>query len=485
VANKPVWKPVKFDKKWKNLPTSQLDNILPSWETKRIELIEDPRKYEEFLNRLKRQHAIETGIIEKLYDLSRGVTETLIKDGFAENLISHGDSDKPAPILINFLNAHLDGINLVFDYVASKRELTISLILELHQLITRHQDYTTGINQFGNTQNVELKKGQFKTIPNNPRRMDGTLIEYCPPEQVGSEMDNLLNIYKDLEEKKVHPVVIAAWFHHCFTQIHPFQDGNGRMARLLSTLILIKHNLFPFTVNREERGEYITALEQADLENFQPLLDFFVNQQTQYAEYALNWSYRPEKNLELALDELKTRLEKREQSKIEARNELIVKNRNDIFEECREILHNIETKINKETQGFHAIYLKFASPIDENYFFFNYQIIQYAKYHNYYFNKNYPRGWISLNFKITPETIYRFVLTLHHYGYSDSAFAIGGFLEFIENESRENIKPDIIPLIKPLVLSLEKENIKSLKPQINEYIQHIVAVAVAQISQEL
>jgi len=75
------------------------------------------------------------------------------------------------------------------------------------------------------------------------------------------------------------------WFHHAFTTIDPFQDGNGRIARLLASLILIKHGLFPFTVLRgEAKVKYIDALEKADAHEFQPLIDYFAEVQKKHIE---------------------------------------------------------------------------------------------------------------------------------------------------------------------------------------------------------
>lgn len=60
------------------------------------------------------------------------------------------------------------------------------------------------------------------------------------------------------------PVLVAAWLHHRFTQIHPYQDGNGRVARALTTLVLLRADLLPLVVDRDLRVEYIDSLESAD-----------------------------------------------------------------------------------------------------------------------------------------------------------------------------------------------------------------------------
>ena len=73
----------------------------------------------------------------------------------------------------------------------------------------------------------------------------------------------------------VSPDVLAAWVHHRFTQIHPFQDGNGRVARLLATLIFIRAEWLPLVVGRDDRVRYLDAFEAADKGEFLPLVAFF------------------------------------------------------------------------------------------------------------------------------------------------------------------------------------------------------------------
>lgn len=90
-----IWEGIEFNEKWSDTDTSKSDDIAPSWYKKRKEFEDGESGYQEFLDRLKRQHAIETGIVEKLYDLSEGITQTLIKEGFVESYISHNDTNIP------------------------------------------------------------------------------------------------------------------------------------------------------------------------------------------------------------------------------------------------------------------------------------------------------------------------------------------------------------------------------------------------------
>lgn len=102
-------------------------------------------------------------------------------------------------------------------------------------------------------------KGEFKKQPNNPTRPDGSLHEYCPPVQVESEIENLLRWLGEYSGED--PIVVASWLHHRFTQIHPYQDGNGRVGRALVTLVLLQADLLPLVIDRDLRTEYLEALE--------------------------------------------------------------------------------------------------------------------------------------------------------------------------------------------------------------------------------
>ena len=88
-------------------------------------------------------------------------------------------------------------------------------------------------------------------------------------------MEELVRIFNGLDEAVWPPEVRAAWLHHAFVQIHPFQDGNGRVARGLASLVLIKAGLPAFTVTRDMRARYMRSLEAADRGMPQPLIDFF------------------------------------------------------------------------------------------------------------------------------------------------------------------------------------------------------------------
>ena len=164
-------------------------------------------------------------------------------------------------------------------------------IRELHQTLCRSQRTVTGVDQFGNRAETIFTPGTWKTRPNSPRRDDGREHQYCPPEHVQSEMDEMIRLHRDHMADAIAPDVEAAWLHHRFTQIHPFADGNGRVARALASLVLIKAGLFPFIVDNEsQRGQYIQALETADQGDLRPLVSMVARQQEKALMQALDLS---------------------------------------------------------------------------------------------------------------------------------------------------------------------------------------------------
>ncbi len=481
----PIWRPIAFQDNWLEADTSELDELVESWYKKREEFEEGSKEYREFLERLKRQHAIETGVIERLYDLNEGITETFIKEGFVENYISHQDTNISPAQLMGYLRSHLEAIDFVFDVIKENRPLTKSFILALHQLVMQHQAHSTAIDSLGRTVQVKVLKGKFKERPNNPKREDGTVFMYCPPEHVDSEMERLLDIYEELEEKNVHPVIIASWFHHAFTQIHPFQDGNGRMARLLTSLIFIKHRLFPLNIKRDEKRKYIKALESADKGNPDALVRFFCEVQRRNIELALNIRIKSDR-LKEAAEILKEKVA-RMRSKQKAKRVISInRNREALSKSIYDIIGNIQKRELFKELPQDMVHIKTTASKEGQSHYYTYQIGEYAKEHGYFFNKNMERRWFRMSLYMDENKRYDIVITVHHFGYFDSVVAIGAFIEFIDNSHESRAIEDTIPLgIKPYTVSLEKELTERTKQNIESYLRDVITSSLSIIASEI
>jgi Fic family protein len=284
------WKPIEdLPDDWRPLASSELAGLLEVWR-EQTERLRDSPSHRAFEARLRREWAIETGIIEGLYDIDRGVTRTLIEHGLDASLIAHGDANKSAEEIIPMLKDHEAVVEGLLDFVGHNRLLSASYLKQVHQALTAHQETAAGIDTLGRKIQIPLLRGDWKQRPNNPTQPNGMIYEYCPPEQVASEMDRLIEMHLRHVETGVPPEVEAAWLHHRFTQIHPFQDGNGRVARTLASLVFIRDHGFPAIVSRDDRSNYLDCLNQADAGNLSPFVAFLHKGQKKAINQAMSFA---------------------------------------------------------------------------------------------------------------------------------------------------------------------------------------------------
>jgi fido (protein-threonine AMPylation protein) len=225
--------------------------------------------------RTLRKLAVETGIIERIYDVEWGLTQTLVAEGFTRDVVERAGGRMDDKTLFT-LRAHMDGIELVGDFLRTVRSLSASFIKELHQCLLQAQPTYIAKDPLGRTFETELPRGEWKKVPNHVLCGNDRLLETAPPEQVASEVDRLVALWDDLDRTSEHTLVKAAWLHHRFVQIHPFADGNGRVARALTLIVLGKHHYAPLIVDRWHRTEYLAALDSANDGSLIPLIKLFI-----------------------------------------------------------------------------------------------------------------------------------------------------------------------------------------------------------------
>ena len=144
--------------------------------------------------------------------------------------------------------------------------LSQSFIRTLHKTLLR-EDYTVYRNLPGGmTTSYVIHAGQYKSRPNSVITRYGDRFEYASPEETPALMSDLVNWYNE-EEKRgtLSPVELAALFHYRYIRIHPFEDGNGRIARLMVNFILFRHGYPMIVVRSRKKQKYLEALHKTDL----------------------------------------------------------------------------------------------------------------------------------------------------------------------------------------------------------------------------
>ncbi len=160
---------------------------------------------------------------------------------------------------------HFRCIDMVIDKARSA--LTEKFIKELHAVLK------TGTSD---SRKDWFNVGEYKKLPNEVGGRDTTL-----PENVAAEMETLLETYNALPSKSFEDIVA---FHVAFERIHPFQDGNGRIGRLILFKECLKYNIVPFILEDDLKLFYYRGLKEWDQEKGY-LLDTCLTAQDRFKVY--------------------------------------------------------------------------------------------------------------------------------------------------------------------------------------------------------
>lgn len=480
------WKPLEPLQGPERLVVAELRALEALWKKQRQRLV-DVGSLAGFWERLARSWSIETGIIERVYDLSPGATLVLIERGFEVNLVQHSETDIHPERLIEILRDHRAGLALVMDLIGGTRVLTPGWIKELHHLLCRHQASVMAreMTAFGRLIEIPFEHGAYKKLPNNPTLADGRLHEYCPPEHVASEVERMIDIYGAIPARL--PEVRSAWLHHAFTQIHPFQDGNGRVSRALASIDFIRANLFPLVVDRTDRDtRYIPALRSADGGDLAPLVLFFADcqqraiiQALSVAEEAITQKQGRKAVLEAARAKVVTRAESgvAERREMEARISKLA-------DAAREAFKALGVEIESSIPG---VKTRTERSDSENQHYWTKQIVDMAKRRGYWASTREPRAWARL--QIEDGGLTDVVVVLHFVGNPSPGSCMSGVFLLHRGKSKEERQEvglaefTLLPQ-EPLVLLAEEEE-PTQRDRFLVWLDDAVVVALAEWKRQL
>ncbi len=397
---------------WQDLCRDDLRAVHRQWVQDR-RLVKDQAKVRKFQEELAMRWAIETGIIERLYKVDRGVTVQIAEAGM-EALGQFHARGKITANAQELITDQREALEMVMDIVGGMRSLSSSYIKELHHRLVLSQKTCEAEDQFGKRFQARLLKGAWKTQKNNPRRPDGSVHEYCPPERVQDQIDQLLAWHQ--AHRDTCAEVEAAWLHHRFVQIHPFQDGNGRVARALTGAVFLKEDYLVLVIRDEEHRErYFDALGAADRGDLKLLVDLFADIQIGDLRNAIK-SFRELRGETVirAAESLAERARQRKAAKQEQAT-TVMDNLTQVAQtRLSEAKSELERAFRKQGVEVEAQVLTDDARSD----WWTWQIVEAARKHEYYADLSRPRRWVSLRLRL-PEIEKdeaRFVLSLHAVG---------------------------------------------------------------------
>jgi Fic family protein len=419
-----AWSPIEpLSLEEKQIDVEEFSSLARVWmEARRRLESEQPQQLEEFYVRLRRSWAIETGILENLYYIDRNTTKTLIDRGFYEELISDISSEQEPARVLAMLRDHLSAGDMLEELTSEERPLTTGFIKELQAVLTQNQAATEAVDSLGRAVKVQPVRGEWKTQPNWRQLSSGENRYFCPPEQVQGQMDDLITYLAWHQEEGVNVAILAAWLHHRFTYIHPFQDGNGRVARALVNYIFVKAGLFPAVVKRDEKLSYLDALEAADNGDLRPLVSLLATKQTEAIKQALSLTetaeeVRPTTLLaELGRGIVSQRKERMaaEQQEYRRVTDVLVELTN--FAERRLPEHLAAfAKPFTDSRMEVSYWINVGGSHDDRDYWYKTQIIETAEQANKWANFNEESRWVRTVVR-SRTTGLRFVMSFHHVG---------------------------------------------------------------------
>ena len=158
-----------------------------------------------------------------------------------------------------------------------ERPLNEQAIKNLNEIMLVRPYWKEAITPDGQNTRRKIKVGSYKEFPNSVRLQNGEIFEYASPAETPILMQELIDWHRT-EEKELHPVTLAAMLHYKLVRIHPFDDGNGRISRLLMNYVLLKHNYPPVIIKSSDKDNYLRALHLADVGDYEPLIDYIAQQ---------------------------------------------------------------------------------------------------------------------------------------------------------------------------------------------------------------
>ena len=220
----------------------------------------------------KRAAAVDTGAIEGLYDVDRGFTFSVAMQMAAWE----AQVDAKGHQVRALIEAQLSAYDFVLDFATQAVPMAEAWIRALHEVMCKGQE-TYRVHTEVGIQEHTLPLGRYKVLPNHVLKSGGITHSYAPVDLVPAEMHRLTAELRSPEFSAAHHVQQSGYAHYGLVVIHPFADGNGRVARALASVYTYRSLSVPLVILSEHRLDYYDALESADAGGYQSFNDFVLD----------------------------------------------------------------------------------------------------------------------------------------------------------------------------------------------------------------
>lgn len=163
------------------------------------------------------------------------------------------------------MKAHDVAFQLIQEWAEDPRPLSETDICNLNKIILVRPYWKDALTPDGQPTRRQIQVGQYKKYPNSVRLENGEMFEYASQEDTPILMGELVAwLQTETGKGTAHPLLLAALIHYQFVRIHPFDDGNGRVSRLLMNYVLLRQGFPPVIIKSADKANYLRALNLAD-----------------------------------------------------------------------------------------------------------------------------------------------------------------------------------------------------------------------------
>ena len=227
------------------------------------------KAWEDTQDRLLRAAALESGALDGLFPANPELTTTVL----ARSISKRDALDDMSETIHVVAECHRRALILAREAAADGRAVDANFMAVLQDVITESQATYTVTTEQGVNVEVDLPRRQYKPVSNYLVLPEGGLAVFAPAGRVAAEMARLTSEFASAGFSLVHPAVQVAYAHYALTAIHPFADGNGRLARTVASLFLMRSVGVPLVVFADQWPWYYQAVAAAQAGDAQPLVD--------------------------------------------------------------------------------------------------------------------------------------------------------------------------------------------------------------------
>ena len=183
------------------------------------------------------------------------------------------------------MRGHDVAIELVRTLAREQRPLSEGDLRDLNRIVLKEGFWRVAQTPDGEPTRKWIEPGRYKTQPNHMITAAGELFYFATPEETPARMADLVKwLHVEMQTPTLALPALLARLHHDFIRIHPFDDGNGRVIRLLLNFVLLRAGLLPLVVKSRDRRRYLETIALADTGDLTALAEFLTE--------ALGWSLR-------------------------------------------------------------------------------------------------------------------------------------------------------------------------------------------------